>query len=78
MAGNTSGFAGYSYTNIYPNFVGGATQTAETIAEPEEQQAYVSTDVKKLDPVVDKTTYKNFWIIGAVGIGLIFLLGASK
>lgn len=75
---NNSGFGGFSYTNIYPNFSGGLTQAAETVPDTEEQQAYVSVDVKKVEIPVDAKTSKNFWLIGGVGILLIVMLGAAK
>ena len=75
MSANHSGFSGYTYANIYPQWGSGVDQTQDTNPEPDEQVAYVSTD-SPAQPIVDQKAKLNIWILLAALV--VFMIVLSK
>lgn len=73
MSGNWSGFVGYPYASIYPNF-GGVTQTQETAPEPAEQ-AVISTIDNQASPNINKRQKLSIWIVFAMIILIVIIAG---
>lgn len=74
MESNYSGFSGYGIASLYPNYGTKLNQTADTIPEDEEQQAYSAVDDVAPPPVEAKSKKNMLYIVA--GIGAVIVVAA--